>query len=59
MPWPMADLCNKAVRVNPAFVRANEVKRLQGSRARLEATIGPVQDIALHETVRWMLEGKP
>lgn len=44
------------VRVNPAFVRANEVKRLQGSRARLEATIGPVQDIALRETVGWMLE---
>ena len=44
------------VRVNPAFVRANEVKRLQGSRARLEATIGPVQDIALQETLRWMLE---
>lgn len=44
------------VRVNPAFVRTNEVKRLLGSRVRLEATIGPVQDIALHETVRWMLE---
>lgn len=44
------------VRVNPAFVRANEVKRLQGSRARLEATIGQVQDIALQETVRRMLE---
>ena len=44
------------VRVNPAFVRANEVKRLLGSRARLEATIGAVQDIDLHETVRWMLE---
>ena len=44
------------VRINPAFVRANEVKRLQGSRARLEATIGPVQDIALQETLRWMLE---
>lgn len=46
------------VRVNPAFVRANEVKRLLGSRVRLEATIGPVQDIALHETVRWMLESR-
>lgn len=44
------------VRVNPAFVRANEVKRLLGSRARLESVIGPVKNIPLRETVRWMLE---
>lgn len=42
--------------VNPAFVRSNEVKRLVGSRAKLEATIGPIEDIPIHETLRWMLE---
>lgn len=44
------------VRVNPAFVRANEVKRLSGSRAHLEAAIGPIADIPLRDTLRWMLE---
>lgn len=44
------------VTVNPAFVRANEVKVLAGSRERLEAVIGPVQGIPLEETLRWMLE---
>jgi nucleoside-diphosphate-sugar epimerase len=43
------------VRVNPAFVRANEVKTLTGSRARLEAAVGVVPDIALLDTLRWML----
>lgn len=37
--------------VNPAFVRANEVKVLLGSRAKLEATIGIVQDIPLEKTL--------
>lgn len=44
------------VRVNPAFVRANEVKRLVGSRAKLESVIGAVADVPLRETLRWMLE---
>lgn len=44
------------VRVNPAFVRADEVKKLIGSRAKLEAAVGPVPDIALRETLRWMIE---
>jgi nucleoside-diphosphate-sugar epimerase len=44
------------VRVNPAFVRANEVKCLLGSRVRLEAAIGPIEDIPLRETLRWMME---
>jgi nucleoside-diphosphate-sugar epimerase len=43
------------VRVNPAFVRANEVKRLVGRKAALEAAIGPVHPIALADTLRWML----
>ncbi|MFZ3140018.1 GDP-mannose 4,6-dehydratase [Polaromonas sp.] len=44
------------VRVNPAFVRANEVKILIGSRARLEAAVGAVPDIPLGDTLRWMIE---
>jgi GDP-6-deoxy-D-talose 4-dehydrogenase len=48
------------VRVNPAFVRANEVKTLLGSRAKLDALSGaaasPVAEIPLHDTLRWMLE---
>jgi nucleoside-diphosphate-sugar epimerase len=44
------------VRVNPAFVRANEVRSLCGSAAKLEGTIGPLRQIALEETLRWMLE---
>jgi nucleoside-diphosphate-sugar epimerase len=57
----MTDLAGFApeVRVNPAFVRANEVKRLLGSRRRLEAAIGPVDDIPLADTLRWMYEAGP
>jgi nucleoside-diphosphate-sugar epimerase len=45
------------IRVNPAFVRSNEVHRLIGSRAKLEAVIGPVPAIPLHDTLKWMLDG--
>jgi nucleoside-diphosphate-sugar epimerase len=44
------------VTVNPAFVRANEVRSLSGSAARLEAAIGPLRAIPLADTLRWMLE---
>jgi nucleoside-diphosphate-sugar epimerase len=44
------------VRVNPAYVRANEVEKLIGSRARLDAVVGPVPAIHLEDTLRWMLE---
>lgn len=43
------------IKVNPAFVRANEVHRLCGSPAKLEACIGKLQHPALEETLRWML----
>jgi nucleoside-diphosphate-sugar epimerase len=42
------------VRINPAFVRANEVKRLLGSAAKLERAIGALPSIPLEETLRWM-----
>lgn len=46
------------VRVNPAFVRSNEVHRLVGSRERLQAAVGelPFQDF--RETLGWMLAGQ-
>lgn len=42
------------VRVNPAFVRANDVLTLMGSNARLTSVIGALEPIALAETLRWM-----
>lgn len=47
---------NPEIRVNPAFVRANEVHRLIGSQAKLNAVIGAVPDISLRDTLKWMLE---
>jgi GDP-6-deoxy-D-talose 4-dehydrogenase len=44
------------IRINPAFVRANEVKQLVGSRAKLEEAIGKVDGISLRDTLRWMYE---
>jgi nucleoside-diphosphate-sugar epimerase len=43
------------VTVNPAFVRADEVKTLGGSRARLESVIGPLAMPSLRDTLAWML----
>jgi nucleoside-diphosphate-sugar epimerase len=43
------------VKVNPAFVRQNEVKLLQGAGERLVGVTGGVSGIALEETLRWML----
>lgn len=44
------------VSVNPAFARANEVKRLVGSHAKLQAVIGEIAPIPLLETLRWMYQ---
>jgi nucleoside-diphosphate-sugar epimerase len=44
------------IRVNPAFVRSNEVHRLIGSRAKLDAAIDKPPTIALRDTLQWMLE---
>jgi len=42
------------VRVNPAFVRANEVLSLAGSNARLAGVIGAIEPTPLADTLRWM-----
>jgi GDP-6-deoxy-D-talose 4-dehydrogenase len=54
----MADIAGYhiRVRVNPAFVRENEVERLRGSNAKLVETIGALNAIPLEQTLRWMFE---
>lgn len=54
----MADIAGYRirVRVNPAFVRENEVKRLRGSNAKLVETVGALDAIPLEQTLRWMFE---
>jgi nucleoside-diphosphate-sugar epimerase len=44
------------VRVNPAFVRANEVHRLCGDPAKLLACVGSLRQPALRETLQTMLQ---
>lgn len=44
------------VSVNPALVRANEVKLLQGAKRSLESVIGSLDMPPLAETLRWMIE---
>lgn len=43
------------IKVNPDFIRPNEVHRLCGNPAKLEACIGKLQHPSLEETLRWML----
>ena len=43
------------VRVNPEFVRANELDRLCGNPAKLELCLGPLLHPPLDETLEWML----
>ena len=42
--------------VNPAFVRANEVRSLSGSPERLVECIGPWSSPPLRDTLAWMLD---
>jgi nucleoside-diphosphate-sugar epimerase len=44
------------VRVNPGFVRPNDILRLRGSRERLDAALGPRPRRSFEETLRWMLQ---
>jgi nucleoside-diphosphate-sugar epimerase len=43
------------IQVNPAFVRANEVRKLVGDARKLQAAVGPLTFIPLQETLAWML----
>jgi nucleoside-diphosphate-sugar epimerase len=42
------------VKVNPAFVRANDVLTLVGSNEKLTSVIGSVEPTPLADTLRWM-----
>jgi nucleoside-diphosphate-sugar epimerase len=45
------------VAVNPAFVRANEVRTLVGNPGKLQKAVGPLAQHSLRETLQWMYEG--
>ncbi|MBA0100199.1 NAD-dependent epimerase/dehydratase family protein [Stenotrophomonas indicatrix] len=42
--------------VNPAFVRANEVRTLVGNPTRLQQAVGTVEQRTLRETLHWMYD---
>ncbi|MFZ6846098.1 GDP-mannose 4,6-dehydratase [Undibacterium sp. RuTC16W] len=46
------------VRVNPAFVRANEVHKLMGDPSKLQQYIGKLPSIPLQDTLAWMLNAE-
>ena len=54
----MADIAGYEieVRVNPAFVRVNEVRRLQGDASALRGAIGSWSQISLRDTLSWMYQ---
>jgi len=43
------------VEVDPALVRANDVKQLWGDSSRLDTLVGPLERIELEDTLRWMI----
>jgi GDP-6-deoxy-D-talose 4-dehydrogenase len=44
------------IRVNPEFVRANEIVKLAGDPGKLHQVIGCQDSYAIHKTLAWMLE---
>ena len=52
----MAEIAGYTIKilVNPAFVRINEVPRLQGDTGLLNRFAGALDNIPLRETLRWM-----
>ncbi|MGE4800586.1 GDP-mannose 4,6-dehydratase [Yersinia hibernica] len=49
---------NLSIHVNPAFVRANEVKTLCGDSRKLQRIVDGWNTPPLEDTLRWMLETK-
>ena len=54
----MGDIAGREieVRVNPDFVRANEVERLRGDAGKVTALLGKTATHPLADTLRWMYE---
>lgn len=52
----MADIAGYEIEacVNPAFVRPNEVRRLQGSDEKIRRLVGELPRIPLQDTLKWM-----
>ena len=46
------------VRVNPTFVRANDVRELRGDPTKLRSIIGQWDTPSLNETLRWMIQSE-
>lgn len=44
------------IRVNPKFVRDNEIKSLSGNPRQLQSLIGQLPTFTLEQTLRWMFE---
>lgn len=44
------------IRVNPDFIRSNEVHRLCGDPRKIESCIGKLKHPRLEDTLRWMLD---
>lgn len=44
-----------AIKVNPVFIRSNEIAILSGSPKKIEALLGPLKQPSLEETLSWML----
>lgn len=44
------------VKVNPAFIRANEIEVLSGSAKKIETLLGPLSHPTLEATLAWMLD---
>ena len=47
---------NIEVRINPDFVRANEVKTLRGSSEKLDNVTKHKRRYAIRDTLNWMLQ---
>lgn len=49
---------NIFVKVNPAFVRANEIEILSGSPQKIESLLGPLKHPLLKDTLIWMMNAR-
>ncbi|MEM9097988.1 MAG: GDP-mannose 4,6-dehydratase [Pseudomonadota bacterium] len=60
----LVEACNRLagyeieIRVNPAFVRANEINEMSGDDKLMRQILNPPEPIALEETLEWMLSAR-